>query len=248
MKKLARIGALFINSKARPKQSCSAFILPDYFFRPSCLTGRMQNDSLWNLNHLERLRERFRSRIRENSGPPTRSLTIRLRTNGPDCVQGITLSRGARVLIGGNNFAQHRPWIVAVAVLSVLAGVWFVVAGLGKAAWPGGSSVPGFTFGVAGGLIILFEFLLWPRKKARTWRIGQTKTWMRAHIWLGLLTVPLLILHSGLTWGGTLSAVLLLLLLVVVASGVWGLALQQMLPQRMLHDIPAETIHSQIDQ
>jgi hypothetical protein len=151
------------------------------------------------------------------------------------------------VLLGGNNFSRHRPWIMAVALLSILAGAWFVIAGLGKSAWPGGSSLPGFTFGVAGGLIILFEFLLWPRKYVRTWRIGQTKTWMRAHIWLGLLTVPLLVLHSGFEFRNTLANVLTILLLIVVLSGVWGLVLQQVLPQRMLHDIPAETIHSQID-
>jgi len=152
------------------------------------------------------------------------------------------------VLLGGQNFSQHRPWIVAVALLSILSGVWFVVAGLGKAVWPGGSSLPGFTFGIVGGLIILFEFLLWPRKYFRTWRVGQTKAWMRAHIWLGLLTAPLLVLHSGFNWGGSLSTVLLVLLFIVVASGVWGLILQQLLPERMLHEIPAETIHSQIDQ
>jgi hypothetical protein len=70
---------------------------------------------------------------------------------------------------------------------------------------------------------------------------------MRAHIWLGLLTIPLLVLHSGFNWGGSLSTVLMALLLVVVASGIWGLIMQQFLPPRMLHDIPAETIHSQID-
>ena len=80
-----------------------------------------------------------------------------------------------------------------------------------------------------------------------TWRIGQTKTWMRAHIWLGLLTVPLLLLHSGFEFRNTLANVLTILLLIVVVSGIWGLVLQQLLPQRMLHDIPAETIHSQID-
>ena len=33
----------------------------------------------------------------------------------------------------------------------------------------------------------------------------------------------------------------------MIASGVWGLALQQFLPTVMLEEIPAETIHSQID-
>jgi hypothetical protein len=52
--------------------------------------------------------------------------------------------------------------------------------------------------------------------------------------------------QSGFRLGGALNTVLLLLLLVVVASGVWGLALQQFLPTRVLRDVPAETIYSQI--
>jgi hypothetical protein len=39
----------------------------------------------------------------------------------------------------------------------------------------------------------------------------------------------------------------MVLFLVVIASGIWGLVLQQYLPTRMLNQIPAETIHSQID-
>jgi hypothetical protein len=48
-----------------------------------------------------------------------------------------------------------------------------------------------------------------------------------------LLCVPLLILHSGLRFGGTLSTVLMVLLLIVVASGIWGLVLQNLLPKWM---------------
>src|SRR5207249_1598623 len=124
---------------------------------------------------------------------------------------------------------------------------WYFVESSRSTQWPGGSSLPGFVFGVLGGLIILFEVLLWWRKRVRVWRIGRAQAWMRAHIWLGLLCVPLLIYHSGFRLGGILSTVLMVLLLVVVASGIWGLVLQQILPRRMLDDVPAETIYSQID-
>jgi hypothetical protein len=151
------------------------------------------------------------------------------------------------VLLNRDNWPAHRPWLIFCLIATALASVWFFAAGIGAPDWPSGSSLPGFTFGVLGGLIIVFEFLLWLRKKVRVWRIGRAQKWMRAHIWLGLLCVPLLIYHSGFRLGGTLSAVLLLLLLVVVASGIWGLALQQLLPRQMLDEIPAETIYSQID-
>jgi hypothetical protein len=59
--------------------------------------------------------------------------------------------------------------------------------------------------------------------------------------------VPLLVYHSGFRFGGPLSTVLMVLFLVVIVSGVWGLVMQQLVPKTMLHEIPAETIYSQID-
>jgi hypothetical protein len=132
-------------------------------------------------------------------------------------------------------------------VIAVLAVVWYFLFSRDSTDWPGGASLPGFTFGVMGGLICIFELLLWWRKKVRTWRIGPTQVWMRAHIWLGLLSVPLLILHSGFRLGGDLATVLMILFLIVIASGIWGLVFQQFIPRRLLTDVPAETIYSQID-
>jgi hypothetical protein len=151
------------------------------------------------------------------------------------------------VLIDRRNMARHRPWIAFLLIATAGASAWFFWSGRGASEWPGGSSPPGFTFGIIGGLLILFEFALWGRKKVRAWRVGRVQDWMVAHIWLGLLTVPLLIYHSGFRWGGSLSALLMVLFLVVIASGVWGLVLQQVIPTRMLNQVPAETIHSQID-
>ncbi len=155
------------------------------------------------------------------------------------------------MLINRDELPRHVPWIVGCLAVAALSAVWYFAAYFGAGGWqarPGGGSVPGFTLGVAGGVICLFEFLLWPRKKKRAWRLGRVQVWMRAHVWLGLLAVPLLVLHSGFRWGGVLSTALMALFLVVIASGVWGLVVQQFLPSRMLEDVPAETIYSQIDQ
>jgi len=151
------------------------------------------------------------------------------------------------VLIGGSNWRLHRPWALLALVATVAIGGWYGAAAVRAQAWPGGATLPCFTFGVGGGLIIIFELLFWWRKKVRVWRIGRAQTWLRAHIWLGLLTVPALVCHSGFRFGGPLSTVLMALLFVVVASGIWGLAMQQFLPSRVLEQVPAETIYSQID-
>jgi hypothetical protein len=151
------------------------------------------------------------------------------------------------VLIGRRDFFRHRTWCFSTVVLAVAAVAWYAFAARKSVELPGGSSLVGLALGIAGGAIILFEFLLWPRKKVRAWRIGSAQGWLRAHIWLGLLSVPLIVLHSGFVLGSPLSTVLMVLFLLVIASGIFGLAMQNYLPKKMLEEIPAETICSQIE-
>ena len=151
------------------------------------------------------------------------------------------------LIFRGGNWPEHKNWAVATGALTVAAIVWYAYEGVKTGAWPGGSSPPGLVFAVVGGLIIVFEMLLWARKKKRVWRVGRAKYWMKAHIWLGFLVLPLFLMHSGFRLtSGPLSSVLMVLFLAVIVSGVWGLALQQSLPKMMLDSVPGETIHSQI--
>jgi hypothetical protein len=147
----------------------------------------------------------------------------------------------------------HGVWLLGTGLATAAALAWYVAYGYasGTWRWPSGASPPGFALGVVGGGIILFEMLLWPRKAWwRGWRLGRTKVWMIAHIWLGLLTVPLLLFHGAFQFDlgkSTLAAVLVWLLLVVVGSGSFGLVMQNIVPRMMLENVPAETIHSQLE-
>jgi hypothetical protein len=151
------------------------------------------------------------------------------------------------------NWPYHRSWCLATALATAAGAIWYVLYGFGSGSWswPGGGSPPGFAYGVLGGAIILFEMLLWPRKSLwRGWRLGRTKWWMTGHIWLGLLSLPLLLLHGGFHFNpatSPLAAVLMWLLVLVVVSGIFGLVVQQVVPRLMLDRLPAETITSQID-
>ena len=71
-------------------------------------------------------------------------------------------------------------------------------------------------------------------RKCRLWRVGSAQTWMRGHLWLGLLSFPIILFHAGLTFGGSLTAVMMWIFAVVVVSGVVGAALQHYLPRLML--------------
>jgi hypothetical protein len=94
---------------------------------------------------------------------------------------------------------------------------------------------------------MVFAGLLGARKKVPVWRLGRAQTWMRGHLWLGMLSLPLIVFHAGLRFGGLLTSVLMILLLIVVASGIFGAALQHFMPSVVTARIPMETIFEQID-
>ena len=68
------------------------------------------------------------------------------------------------LIVRGGNWPEHRPWFLATLVLSLAAGLWYGWESLRGGRLAGGGSLPGFTFGVLGGLIVGFEMLLWLRK------------------------------------------------------------------------------------
>jgi hypothetical protein len=134
-------------------------------------------------------------------------------------------------------------WSAAAAGISSIA---YIVYALLSANGPDAGSLGGLLFGFAGTGIIIFECLLSLRKKYPASRIGRVSTWLRAHVWLGLLSFLLILFHSGFRWGQGLAAVLMWLFAVITLSGVWGLALQQSLPRRMKNEVPNETLYAQI--
>jgi hypothetical protein len=69
---------------------------------------------------------------------------------------------------------------------------------------------------------------------------------LRAHIWLTILTIPLVILHSGFRLGGPMTTFLMVLYAIVMVSGFYGLFLQHVMPRLMKERLPAETVFEQI--
>lgn len=94
--------------------------------------------------------------------------------------------------------------------------------------------------------IFLFAAALGIRKKKRLWPIGSVQTWLKAHIWLTILTVPLVLLHCGFHAGGQHTTWLLALYLVVMVSGFVGLGLQQFMPRLMKERLKREVVFEQI--
>jgi hypothetical protein len=109
-----------------------------------------------------------------------------------------------------------------------------------------GGSLMGLFFASLGIGIIVFECLLSLRKKYPASPLGQVKTWLSAHVWLGLLSFLLILMHSGFRWGQGLAELLMWVFVVIVASGITGVALQNYIPRRMTELVKRETIYEQI--
>ena len=140
----------------------------------------------------------------------------------------------------------HRPWLAASCGALALAAIAYLWHAATWHAGPTGASPAGLAFGIAGYALMLFAGLLGARKKVPTWRLGRAQTWMRGHLWLGLLSFPLILFHGGFAWRGPLTAILMLLLFIVIISGLFGAALQHFLPRIMTAQVPLETIYEEI--
>lgn len=161
-----------------------------------------------------------------------------------------------------NNW-KHFPWFVFVC-LATLAACLLYVGNFHPQRMPAGIRLPpsliqtptehhtvggtplGLAFGAVSLGIFVFAALLSLRKKIPLWRVGTVQRWLRAHIWLTLLTIPLVILHSGFRLGGPMTTLLMALYALVMVSGIYGLVLQHLMPRLMKERLPAETVFEQI--
>ncbi len=158
---------------------------------------------------------------------------------------------------------KHFPWFVFVCLATIAAALLYV-GNFYPERMPGGIRLPqsliqiptehhtvggtplGLAFGAISLGIFVFAALLNLRKKVPLWRIGTVQLWLRAHIWLTFLTIPLVILHSGFRLGGPMTTLLMALYALVMGSGIYGLVLQHLMPRLMKERLPAETVFEQI--
>jgi hypothetical protein len=161
---------------------------------------------------------------------------------------------------------KHAAWGIGTLVASVIVAVVYVANNdpdvlnkrglhLPLPSWLGpvppltanfGATPLGLIYGTVALLIFIFAALLGARRNHPTWPIGKIKLWLRAHIWLTIFTLPLVVLHCGFRAGGPMTQFLLWLYAFVMVSGFWGLFLQNIVPRLMREQLPEEVIFEQI--
>lgn len=140
----------------------------------------------------------------------------------------------------------HRTWAIASLAILAISSIVYIFYVHNAPKGPRGGSGIGLFFGVIGFSFMIFAALLGARKRVPTWRLGRAQAWMRGHLWLGLLALPMILFHGGFHFGGTLTRLLMWLLIITVASGLLGAALQHYIPRVMTTDVPLETIYDEI--
>jgi hypothetical protein len=140
----------------------------------------------------------------------------------------------------------QRAWAIASLAILAASALVYVLYALDSPQGPRGGSTIGLFFGIIGFAFMIFAGLLGARKRVPVWRVGRAQAWMRGHLWLGLLSLPLILFHGGFHFGGTLTKILMWLLIITVASGLFGAALQNYVPRMMTADLPLETIYAEI--
>lgn len=140
----------------------------------------------------------------------------------------------------------HTKWVVATALGLAGTTVLYAVTAPLALQRPYGATWAGIVLGAIALALMTFAALLGLRKRFLGLRVGRAQTWMRGHLWLGLLSFFVVLLHAGFHARGTLALVLIVLASIVTVSGVAGAALQHFMPRMITREVPLETIFEQI--
>jgi hypothetical protein len=169
------------------------------------------------------------------------------------------------LLFDRDSWPHHRRLACTSALATTASVLWYVWEWVAAGERPRGSSLVGFVYG-AGAAMLIFYALWYPISRRlfgfRATRLqyplrppppphppGAAYHRLRWHIWVGLLVFPLAVMHSGLwprqSFAGfvapALPVWLFLVLLFVLASGVFGLVVQQFVPRALFDRVPDET-------
>lgn len=127
---------------------------------------------------------------------------------------------------------RRRRWFLFSLALLVLATAAYVRYA-GVAGVPHGGSTTGIAYGIAGSLLILLLLAFGIRKRAYRSALGTLDGWLQAHVYLGMVSVFVVLFHAGFRFQDKVATASFLVLAAVVASGLAGAVLYTGLPRRL---------------
>jgi predicted membrane channel-forming protein YqfA (hemolysin III family) len=137
---------------------------------------------------------------------------------------------------------------IFVVLLVAVVGAYFWSA---RTEYPHGGSRLGLIYGTAGYALILLLAFFGIRKRWYRSRFGTLEQWLQSHIYLGILVMVILILHTGFRMHDRVAVATLILVGIVVGSGILGALLYVTLPRLLTEvetDLSPEKISEELNQ
>lgn len=141
---------------------------------------------------------------------------------------------------------SHRRWFFFSIVILLTSSLAYVLYVRSATNGPTGGSWQGMLFGIVGSAMMVFAGLFNGRKRIPRMRIGSGAFWLKGHIWIGLLSFPMILFHAGFRFGGLLEQTLMIVFAAITLSGVVGLVLQTYVPRVMRESMSTETMYEQV--
>ncbi len=126
---------------------------------------------------------------------------------------------------------RHRSPEIWLALLTIVLVTLFYLFITKSGSSPASSGLLGHSLGVVGLVLILMAETLYSlRKRSRLAHWGRPESWLRFHVWTGLVGPYLALLHTSWQFHG-LAGVVTLLMVLVVASGLFGRYIYTAIPR-----------------
>jgi hypothetical protein len=129
-----------------------------------------------------------------------------------------------------NNFRSRWPLVLMIAI-TLLSISYYLFT---RVIYPINRDyfVLGYGFICLLLLIILTLYIL--RENIYSYRIGSRQAWLQSHVYIGIISLVLLLMHADFSSSGTFSMILLMLYLLTVASGVVGALIYRTIPLSLI--------------
>lgn len=117
--------------------------------------------------------------------------------------------------------------------------------------FPHGGSTMGLAYGIIGFFLCFLLAFFGVRKRWYKSTLGTLEQWMQSHIYLGILALIILILHTGLRFNDAIAVTTLVLVAIVVGSGILGAILYVTVPRLLTEvesNLTVEEISEQLNQ
>jgi hypothetical protein len=131
------------------------------------------------------------------------------------------------------SFLKHADyrWLKISAALSALTLLSYVLIDVEPR--HSGSSWYGYTLGTIGAALIVWLAFLGYKKRSIKPGQWKLKSWVSAHVWLGLSLIIVATLHCAFQFGWNVHTLAYVLMMIVIFSGIYGICAYTILPKHL---------------